>query len=155
MTNEKLTNEEVIKILKEAIDVINRQETKIVILKDYTKDLIAEIRKLTGCEIISNFTENQRRIRREAKTEAYKEFAEHLKEEWFNHYYSSPDLDFYEFVDKFLKETLGEEEWEREYQPPGKAWYETNRGICDECKWEISQCLKPVSEAIAVNCFER
>lgn len=110
LTNEKLTNEEVIKILKEAIDVINRQETKIVILKDYTKDLIAEIRKLTGCEIISNFTENQRRIRREAKTEAYKEFAEHLKEEWFNHYYSSPDLDFYEFVDKFLKETLGEEE---------------------------------------------
>ena len=108
--NKKLTNEEVIKILKEAIDVINRQETKIVILKDYTKDLIAEIRKLTGCEIISNFTENQRRIRREAKTEAYKEFAEHLKEEWFNHYYSSPDLDFYEFVDKFLKETLGEEE---------------------------------------------
>lgn len=79
MTNEKLTNEEVIKILKEAIDVINRQETKIVILKDYTKDLIAEIRKLTGCEIISNFTENQRRIRREAKTEAYKEFAERIK----------------------------------------------------------------------------
>lgn len=50
------------------------------------------------------------RIKREAKAEAYKEFAEHLKEEWFNHYYSSPDLDFYEFVDKFLKETLGEEE---------------------------------------------
>lgn len=106
MTNEKLTDEEVIKILKEAIDVIDRQQTKIVILKDYNEDLIAEIRKLTGSTIISNVTENQRRIKRETKAEAYKGFAEHLKEEWFNHYYSSPDLDFYEFVDKFLIATL-------------------------------------------------
>lgn len=89
MTNEKLTDEEVIKILKEAIDVIDRQQAKIVILKDYNEDLIAEIRKLTGSTIISNVTENQRRIKRETKAEAYKGFAEHLK-----------------FVDKFLKEML-------------------------------------------------
>lgn len=119
MTNEKLTNEEVIKILKEAIDVINRQETKIVILKDYTKDLIAEIRKLTGCEIISNFTENQRRIRREAKTEAYKEFAERIKlsikanvvETLCNDargvYKAEYVLDD---IDNLLKEMVGEEE---------------------------------------------
>lgn len=47
MTNEKLTNEEVTKILKEAIDVIDSQQTKIIILKDYNKALLTEIRKLT------------------------------------------------------------------------------------------------------------
>ena len=39
-----------------------------------------------------------------AKSEAYKEFAEHLKERWSNNYYDSPDVDFDEFVDNLLKE---------------------------------------------------
>ena len=96
MTNEKLTNEEVIKILKEAIDVINRQETKIVIIKDYTKDLIAEIRK----------------IRREAKAEAYKEFAERLNgkaqiADCFNSYSMVVGT---HFIDNLLKEMVGKEE---------------------------------------------
>lgn len=43
----------------------------------------------------------------EVKAEAYKDFAEHLKEEWFNNYYDSPDVDFYEFVDNLLKEMFG------------------------------------------------
>lgn len=47
MVNEKYTNEEVTKILKEAVDVIDSQQTKIVTLKDYNEALIAEIRKLT------------------------------------------------------------------------------------------------------------
>lgn len=47
MVNEKLTNEEVTKILKEAVDVIDSQQTKIVILKDYNEKLLTEIRKLT------------------------------------------------------------------------------------------------------------
>lgn len=47
MVNEKLTNEEVTKILKEVIDVIDSQQTKIVILKDYNEALLTEIRKLT------------------------------------------------------------------------------------------------------------
>ena len=38
------------------------------------------------------------------KYEAYKEFAEHLKEKWSNNYYDSPDVDFDEFVDNLLKE---------------------------------------------------
>ena len=38
------------------------------------------------------------------KVEAYKEFAEHLKEMWSNNYYDSPDVDFDEFVDNLLKE---------------------------------------------------
>ena len=39
-----------------------------------------------------------------AKSEIYKEFAEHLKERWSNNYYDSPDVDFDEFVDNLLKE---------------------------------------------------
>lgn len=44
------------------------------------------------------------------KAEAYREFAEHLKEEWFNNDYYSPDVDFGDFVDNSLKEMVGEEE---------------------------------------------
>ena len=38
MVNEKLTNEEVTKILKEAIDVIDSQQTKII-MKNYLPKL--------------------------------------------------------------------------------------------------------------------
>ena len=41
-----------------------------------------------------------------AKSEIYKEFAEHLKERWSNNYYDSPDVDFDEFVDNLLKEMI-------------------------------------------------
>lgn len=44
------------------------------------------------------------------KAEAYKAFAEHLKEKWFDNHYDSPDVDFDEFVDNLLKEMVGEEE---------------------------------------------
>lgn len=47
MTNKKLTNEDVTKIIKEAIDVIDSQQTKIIMLKDYNEKLLTEIRKLT------------------------------------------------------------------------------------------------------------
>ena len=42
----------------------------------------------------------------EIKAEAYKDFAECLKEEWFNNDYDSPDVDFDGFVDNFLKEMI-------------------------------------------------
>lgn len=44
-----------------------------------------------------------------AKSEIYKEFAEHLKEKWSNNYYDSPDVDFDEFIDNLLKELVGED----------------------------------------------
>lgn len=50
----------------ELLDLINRQK--------------AEIEKLKGSTIVSNIMESQR-IKREAKAEAYKEFAERLNEE--------------------------------------------------------------------------
>lgn len=62
-----------------ALDLINRQE--------------AEIEKLKGSTIVSNIMESQR-IKREAKAEAYKEFAEIIKDKWFANRYDSPDVDF-------------------------------------------------------------
>ena len=127
MTDKKLTDEEIIKALKccsnqmyvctdkqcraktsgNAIDFINRQK--------------AEIERLKGSTIVNNIMESQR-IKREAKTEAYKEFAERLKDmceeiikqDWnqkaapvsWAHAYS----DFIDDIDNLLEEMVGEEE---------------------------------------------
>ena len=48
-------------------------------------------------------------VKAEIKVEAYREFAEHLKERWTNNYYDSPDVDFDEFVNNLVKEMVGEE----------------------------------------------
>lgn len=103
-----MTDKEAIKILKEAIDVINHQETKITILKDYSKDLIAEISNLKSSAAINNVMESQK-IKRETKVEAYKEFAEKLKEK------ALPKCDWdncvdVEDIDNLLKEMVGETE---------------------------------------------
>lgn len=78
-----------------ALDLINRQK--------------AEIEKLKGSTIVSNIMESQR-IKREAKAEAYKEFAEIIKDKWFDNRYDSPDVDFDDFISNLLKEMVGEEE---------------------------------------------
>ena len=76
-------------------------------------DLKAEIKRLKGifispskdpmdfCGVLCDYAEE---LIDKAKSEAYKEFAEHLKERWSNNYYDSPDVDFDEFVDNLLKE---------------------------------------------------
>ena len=80
-----------------ALDLINRQE--------------AEIEKLKGSTIVSNIMESQR-IKREAKAEAYKEFAERLNEkaqiaDCFDSYNMVVGT---HFIDNLLKEMVGEEE---------------------------------------------
>ena len=77
-----------------ALDLINRQK--------------AEIEKLKGSTIVSNIMESQR-IKREAKAEAYKEFAEIIKDKWFDNRYDSPDVDFDDFIDNVLKELVGDD----------------------------------------------
>lgn len=109
MTNEKHTNEEAIKILEEAIEVINQQKKEIVTLRNYNRELFVEIRKLNSIIVSNDIVENQRKIKREAKIEAYKEFAEKLKEE------ALPKCDWddcvdVEDIDNLLKELAGEEE---------------------------------------------
>lgn len=73
------------------LDLIKRQKAEIEELKIENKSL----RSAANCYKLHY---------NEARAEAYKDFAEHLKEEWFNNYYDSPDVDFDEFVDNLLKE---------------------------------------------------
>lgn len=124
MTDKKITDEEIKSSLEVIATTRNCNECKIrnckwgtcncsQITANAALDLInrqkAEIEKLKGSTIVSNIMESQR-IKREAKAEAYKEFAEKLKDEWFCNCYDSPDVDFDDFIFNLLKEMVGEEE---------------------------------------------
>ena len=90
-----------------ALDIINRQKAEIKRLKECPKCIYEYDGKTTEYCVqgpCSNFKTVE-----QIKSEAYKEFAEHLKERWSNNYYDSPDIDFDEFVDNLLKELDGEE----------------------------------------------
>ena len=71
-------------ICKNALDLITRQKTEI----DENTMLRATLKT--------------------AKVEAYKEFAERLKDSFFDNCYESPDVDFDYFVDNLVKEMEGE-----------------------------------------------
>ena len=84
-----------------ALDLINRQKAEIERLKECPKCIYEYDDKTTEYCIqgpCSNFKTVE-----QIKSEAIKEFAEHLKERWSNNYYDSPDVDFDEFVDNLLK----------------------------------------------------
>ena len=85
-----------------ALDLINRLQAEIERLKECPKCIYEYDGKTTEYCVqgpCSNFKTVE-----QIKSEAYKEFAEHLKERWSNNYYDSPDVDFDEFVDNLLKE---------------------------------------------------
>lgn len=75
-------------------------------LQERYEEAQAEIERLKGSTIVRNIMESQR-IKREAKAEAYKEFAEIIKDKWFDNRYDSPDIDFDDFIDNLLKEMAG------------------------------------------------
>lgn len=81
MTDNKLNDEEIIKDLTELSRYTGFQEKYIQVL-NATLDLInrqkSEIERLKGSTIVNNIMEIHR-IKREAKAEASKEFAERLK----------------------------------------------------------------------------
>ena len=54
-------------------------------------------------------SEDERANERKIKAEAYKEFAEIIKDKWFDNRYDSPDVDFDDFIDNVLKELVGED----------------------------------------------
>ena len=90
-----------------ALDIINRQKAEIERLKECPKCIYEYDGKITEYCVqgpCSNF-----KTVKQIKYEAYKEFAEHLKEMWSNNDYYSPDVDFDEFVDNSLKEMVGKE----------------------------------------------
>ena len=123
-TDKKLTDEEIISSLEVIATTRNCDECKIrnckwgtcncsQITANAALDLInrqkAEIEKLKGSTIVSNIMESQR-IKREAKAEAYKEFAERLNEEaqiadCFDSYNMVVGT---HFIDNLLKEMVGE-----------------------------------------------
>ena len=84
-----------------ALDLINRQKAEIDRLKECPK-CIYEYDGNTTEYCIQGPCSNFKTVE-QIKSEAIKEFAEHLKERWSNNYYDSPDVDFDEFVDNLLK----------------------------------------------------
>lgn len=95
--------EQYIEMLADGINLINRQK--------------AEIEWLRDCIIVNNIMESQR-IKREAKTEAYKEFAKRLENKIKTECnpYGKPTFDYdtsisiMHYIDNLLKEIVGEEE---------------------------------------------
>lgn len=92
MTDKKLTDDEIIKVLEccyastgdceNNCPMCDLENCNDVLMSGYVRDLIErqkiEIERLKGSVITNTIMESQR-IKREAKTEAYKEFAEELK----------------------------------------------------------------------------
>lgn len=122
MTDKKITDEEIIRNYEWCIGCTSDRCRECTMdeegfceeeLQDLVLDLInrqkTEIEKLKGSTIVSNIMESQR-IKREAKAEAYKEFAEIIKDKWFDNRYDSPDVDFDDFISNLLKEMVGEKE---------------------------------------------
>lgn len=119
MTDKKLTDEEIIKALTELSRYTGFQKKYTQVL-NATLDLIkrqkSEIERLKGSTIVNNIMEIQR-IKREAKAEASKEFAERLK---LHSYIMSDESQTgiinrhsvvtVNQIDNLLKEMVGDEE---------------------------------------------
>lgn len=118
MTDKKITDEEIKSSLEVIATTRNCNECKIrnckwgtcncsQITANAALDLInrqkAEIEKLKGSTIVSNIMESKR-IKREAKAEAYKEFANKVKQELMPY-----DLGAFSAVRAVLKDLTGED----------------------------------------------
>ena len=102
MTDKKLTDDEIIKALEccyastgdceNNCPMCDLENCNDVLMSGYVRDLIErlkiEIERLKGSVITNTIMESQR-IKREAKAEAYKEFAKKLKEEFLNLQYNA------------------------------------------------------------------
>lgn len=116
MTDKKFTDEEIIRNYEWCIGCTSDRCRECTMdeegfceeeLQDLVLDLInrqkAEIEKLKGSTIVSNIMESQR-IKREAKAEAYKEFADKVKQELMPY-----DLGAFSAVRAVLKDLTGED----------------------------------------------
>ena len=111
-------------LIKSAINLINRQKAqladeraKIEICAETISRQDAEIERLKGisvspskdsmdfCGVLCDYAEE---LIDKAKSEAYKEFAQIIKDKWFDNRYDSPDIDFDDFIDNLLKEMEGD-----------------------------------------------
>ena len=118
MAEKKLTDEEIIKRLERCVkrsnrnydtdivlDLINRQKSEIERLKECPKCVFEYDGEVTEY-CVQGPCQNFKTVE-QIKAEAYKEFAEKLKNKWFDERYYSPDVDFDDFIDTLLKEMVG------------------------------------------------
>lgn len=99
-----MTAKEVVETLKQAINLIESQQAKINKLEE-----ARQRQAYLLCNLRGQKYELMNRIS-VVKNEAYKEFAEIIKDKWFDNRYDSPDVDFDDFISNLLKEMVGEEE---------------------------------------------
>lgn len=88
-----------LEIIKSALNLITRQQAEIESLKifrEYAEKRASDYRTMRDKYL-------------NAKSEAVKEFAERLKNSFFDNGYESPDVDFDYFVDNLLKDKEGED----------------------------------------------
>lgn len=92
---------------QQVLDLIKRQKKELEAIKDeraivfkLSEEQINEVNET----ILKSVEYNERKI----KAEAYKEFAEIIKDKWFDNRYDSPNVDFDDFIDDALKELVGE-----------------------------------------------
>lgn len=117
-----MTDIEIIKVLENSINTYNQKGIYVDTenLQQQVLDLIkrqrAEIERLEkarqrqaylSCNLRGQKYELMNRIS-VVKNEAYKEFAEIIKDKWFDNRYDSPNVDFDDFIDDALKELIGE-----------------------------------------------
>ena len=92
------------RIDKLVLDLINRQQAEIERLEK-----ARQRQAYLSCNLRGQKYELMNRIS-VVKNEAYKEFAEIIKDKWFDNRYDSPDVGFDDFIDNVLKEMVGETE---------------------------------------------
>ena len=90
------------KYFRGAIDLINRQQAEI---ERYERENNSKFDKwkLLDDRTKQRYAELYEEAKSAVKSEAIKEFAERLKEEWFNNRYDSPDIDFDYFIDLVIR----------------------------------------------------
>lgn len=95
-------------IQQQALDLLKRQKKELEAIKD-EKAMVFKLSEEqineTKEDLLKSVEYNERKI----KAEAYKEFAEIIKDKWFDNRYDSPDVDFDDFIDNVLKELVGED----------------------------------------------
>ena len=117
-----MTDSELVKALENSINTYNEKGVYVDTenIQQQVLDLIkrqrAEIERLEkarqrqaylSCNLRGQKYELMNRIS-VVKNEAYKEFAEIIKDKWFDNRYDSPDVGFDDFIDNVLKELVGE-----------------------------------------------
>lgn len=101
--NEKGVYVDTENIQQQTLDLLKRQKKELEAIKD-EKALVFKLSEEQINETKGGLLKLVEYNEREIKAEAYKEFAQIIKDKWFDNRYDSPDVDFDDFIDGVLKE---------------------------------------------------